>query len=60
MIFDDLNVLEEVQDKEFVVLSPVSYSGRNRTAKNARWLYGIATVSYTHLDVYKRQGLPLT
>ena len=42
MIFDDLNVLEEVQDKEFVVLSPVSYSGRNRTAKNARWMYGIA------------------
>lgn len=23
-------------------MSPVGYSGRNRTAKNARWLYGIA------------------
>ncbi len=42
MVFDDLNGLVEVQDKEFVVLSPISYSGRNRTAKNARWLHGIA------------------
>ena len=23
-------------------MSPIGYSGRNRTAKNARWLYGIA------------------
>ncbi len=41
MVFDDLNVLEEVKEKEFVVISPISYSGRNRTAKNARWLHGI-------------------
>ncbi len=27
---------------EFAIMSPVGYSGRNRTAKNARWLYGIA------------------
>ena len=26
----------------FAIMSPVGYSGRNRTAKNARWLYGIA------------------
>lgn len=42
MVFDDLAVIDEVKGKEFAVMSPVAYSGRNRTAKNARWLYGIA------------------
>ena len=42
MVFDDLNTIDAVMGKEFVVISPVSYSGRNRTAQNARWLYGIA------------------
>lgn len=42
LIFDDLKVLKEVKDKDFVILSPVSYFGRNRRADNARWLYGIA------------------
>lgn len=42
MVFDDLAVIDEVKGKEFAVMSPVAYSGRNRTADNARWLYGIA------------------
>lgn len=42
MVFDDLAVIDEVKGKEFAVMSPVAYSGRNRTAKNARWLHGIA------------------
>lgn len=42
IVFDDLKAIDEVMGEEFAVISPVSYSGRNRTAKNARWLYGIA------------------
>ena len=42
IVFDDLAVIDEVKGKEFAVMSPVAYSGRNRTADNARWLYGIA------------------
>lgn len=41
IVFDDLAAINELQGVEFAVMSPVSYSGRNRTAKNARWLYGI-------------------
>ena len=42
LVFDDLSVIDEVKGAEFAVMSPVAYSGRNRTAANARWLYGIA------------------
>ena len=42
IVFDDLKVIDEVKGAEFAVMSPVAYSGRNRTAANARWLYGIA------------------
>ena len=42
IVFDELNMVDEVKGKEFAIMSPVGYSGRNRTAKNARWLYGIA------------------
>jgi len=41
IVFDELDIIDEMVGKEFVVISPVSYSGRNRTAQNARWLYGI-------------------
>ena len=41
LIFDELEAIKEVKGKEFVITSPVGYSGRNRTAENARWLYGI-------------------
>ena len=43
IVFDELNMVDEVKGAEFAIMSPVGYSGRNRTAKNARWLYGIAT-----------------
>lgn len=42
IVFDELNMVDEVKGAEFAIMSPVGYSGRNRTAKNARWLYGIA------------------
>ena len=42
MIFNDLNFLEEIKDREFVITSPISYIGRNRTAKNSRFLYAFA------------------
>lgn len=42
MIFNDLNFLEEIKDREFVITSPISYIRRNRTAKNSRFLYAFA------------------
>ena len=42
VIDDSLKMLDKVIGDEFAIMSPVGYSGRNRTAKNARWLYGIA------------------
>lgn len=41
LIFDDLEGILENQKRKFVITSAVSYSGRRRTASNARWLYGI-------------------
>lgn len=40
MVFDDLKEIKNNLKKEFVIISPVSYSGKKRTASNARWLYG--------------------
>ena len=40
LVFDGLEAIEEVQGAEFAVMSAIGYSGRNRTAKNARLLYG--------------------
>ena len=50
---DELDELRELQETDFTLMSPISYFGRRRCGKNARYLY--APVSYTHLDVYKRQ-----
>ena len=41
VIFDDLKMIEELQDKEFVVVPPVGYSGRRRLSKLAYCFYGI-------------------
>jgi hypothetical protein len=41
LVFDDLETIDDIKGTEFAIMSPVGYSGRNRTAKNARWLYGI-------------------
>lgn len=42
LVFDELGAIDEVKGAEFAIMSPVGYAGRNRTAKNARWLYAIA------------------
>lgn len=36
---DDQNCLDRIEGKKFVVASPITYVGRNRTGKNARYLY---------------------
>lgn len=41
LVFDSLMELELAKGKEFAILSPISYVGRNRTAVNARWLHGV-------------------
>ena len=41
LVFDDLEEVKLSKGKEFAILSPIGYKGRNRTAKNARWLYGV-------------------
>ncbi len=42
ILTDELEELDELVGKEFVIMSPVSYFGRTRTGKNARYLYAIA------------------
>lgn len=41
LVFDDLKVIEEHLDEEFVIISPIAYFGRRRSAYNASLLYGI-------------------
>lgn len=36
---DDQNCLDRIEGKNFVISSPITYVGRNRTGKNARYLY---------------------
>ena len=33
----DLKILDELVNKEFVIISPITYIGRNRTSKNLLW-----------------------
>ncbi len=42
ILFDDLAALDEVAGKEFVIMSPVTYSGRKRVERYAYKIYGIA------------------
>lgn len=42
IVFDDLAELYELLDNPCAFMSPISYFGRNRTAKNARYLYALA------------------
>lgn len=37
----ELEELKEVRGKDFVIMSPITYVGRNRTAKNSRYCYGL-------------------
>ena len=40
-ITDDLEVLKGLQNTDFTILSPISYFGRSRCGKNARYLYAM-------------------
>jgi hypothetical protein len=42
LILNSLSFLEEIKGRKFVVMSPITYIGRNRTANNSRYLYAIA------------------
>lgn len=41
VLTDGLEQLEDVLQGDFVITSPVSYYGRRRTGKNARWAYAM-------------------
>ena len=41
MVFDDHKEIFQLLDNECAFMSPVSYYGKNRTAKNARYLYAL-------------------
>ena len=40
-ITDDLDTLQELQNTDFTIMSPISYFGRQRSGKNARYLYAL-------------------
>jgi len=42
LMFDDLSNLDELINLDFVITSPISYFGRNRTARNSSLLFGMA------------------
>ena len=41
LITDELQELGEIQDTDFTIMSPISYFGKQRSGKNARYLYAI-------------------
>lgn len=41
IVTDELDELKELQQAEFALMSPVSYYGRRRIGKNARYLYAV-------------------
>lgn len=40
-ITDELDTLQELQDTDFTIMSPISYFGRQRSGKNAWYLYAL-------------------
>ena len=40
-ITDELDTLQELQNTDFTIMSPISYFGRQRSGKNARYLYAL-------------------
>ena len=40
-VTDDLAALQQLQDTDFTIVSPISYFGRQRSGKNARYLYAL-------------------
>lgn len=55
MVFDDHKEIFETLENECAFMSPISYYGKNRTAKNSRWLYALTF----DLDEVGRQELHL-
>ena len=47
-ITDELSELSEVFDTDFTIMSPISYFGRRRCGKNARYLYALV-LSLIHI-----------
>ena len=41
LITDELEELGEIQNTDFTIMSPISYFGRQRSGKNARYLYAL-------------------
>ena len=41
IITDDLKMLEELADTDFTIMAPISYYGRKRSGKFARFLYAL-------------------
>ncbi len=41
LITDELEELGDIQDTDFTIMSPISYFGRQRSGRNARYLYAI-------------------
>ena len=41
IVTDDLKVLDELRDTDFTIMSPISYFGRKRSGKFARFLYAL-------------------
>lgn len=42
IITEDREIISELLEKDFIVISPISYFGNRRTSKNASLLYGMA------------------
>lgn len=43
ILTDELDYLEELEKKDnFIIVSPISYAGKSRQSKNARYIYAIA------------------
>ena len=55
--FDEYSLVMKVMDKMFVLID-LEYS--NKICMKCDPEYAIESVSYTHLDVYKRQGIKHT
>lgn len=54
IITDGLEQLPElIKNEEFVIMSPIGYSGRSRKADNARWLYALTL----DIDYVSQPGL---
>jgi len=42
IVFDGLEELDGYMGADFAIISPITYCGRNRSSRNARWMYALA------------------